>query len=90
MKKPCTLCMQRKCPEEGCEKWQAWFLDRWEQIQWAAWAQIDAAWQQKIDRFTYEVPHLRRSPCFDCPCEAWCTRPCSGKRSWDRRVYAKR
>jgi hypothetical protein len=90
MKKPCTLCLERNCPEEGCDKWAKWFIWRWEQIQEAAWLEIDGHWQRQQDRFTYEVPHLRRSPCFSCPCDAWCRKPCSGKRSWDRRTYAKR
>ena len=90
MKKPCDLCLERNCPEEGCPKWEAWFIRRWEQIQEAAWMEVDRQWRRQVSKFTYEVPHMRRSPCFDCPCDGWCTKPCSGKRSWDRRVYAKR
>ena len=90
MKKPCTLCLERHCPEEGCDKWAKWFVHQWEQIQEAAWMEIDEDWRRRLDKFTYEVPHLRKSPCAQCPCEAWCQRACCGKRSWDRSAYAKR
>ena len=90
MRKPCDLCLERKCPEEGCQAWQDWFLDRWEQIHAAAWERVDESWKQRRQRFTYELPHLRRSPCVDCPCEGWCQKPCTGKRVWDRRDHADR
>ena len=90
MKKPCDLCLARNCPQEGCKAWQDWFAQRWEGIQEAVWKWVDEGWKQKRDRFTYELPHLRRSPCIDCPCESWCRKACAGKRSWDRRAYAPR
>ena len=90
MKKPCDLCLARNCPQEGCKAWQDWFAQRWEGIQEAVWKWVDQGWKQKRDRFTYELPHLRRSPCIDCPCESWCRKACAGKRSWDRRAYAPR
>lgn len=90
MKKPCTLCIERNCPQEGCPAWQDWFLERWEDVHAAAWQMVDQSWRRSIDHFTYELPHLRCSPCRHCPCESWCRKPCAGKRSWDRRAYAKR
>lgn len=90
MKKPCTLCIERNCPQEGCHAWQDWFLERWEDVHAAAWQMVDQSWKRSIDHFTYELPHLRCSPCRHCPCESWCRKPCAGKRSWDRRAYAKR
>ena len=90
MKKPCDLCVARHCPDEGCKAWQGWFAARWEGIQAAAWKAVDEGWKRQRDYFTYELPHLRRSPCVGCPCESWCRKACAGKRSWDRRAYAPR
>ncbi len=85
---PCDLCEGRDCLEENCPRWQDWFLNRWEDIHAAAWDLIDQGWRSR--GFTYEMPHMRRCPCADCPCEVWCHKPCTGKRIWDRSAYAKR
>lgn len=90
MKKPCDLCLAGNCPEEGCKQWQDWFLGQWEAMHRAAWEMVDERWKRQRDCFTYELPHLRRSPCVGCVCESWCRKACAGKRSWDRRAYAKR
>ena len=90
MKKPCNLCIERNCPQEGCRAWQDWFLSRWEDVHEAAWQAVDESWKRRRDYFTYELPHLRRCPCAGCPCESWCRKPCAGKRIWERRGYANR
>ena len=91
VKNPCTTCRMRVCEEMDCQRWQQWFLGRWEANHRYAWEQMEQLGRRERTVFRYEAPHLRVSPCEACVCKAWCDTPCARRINWwDERVYAKR
>ncbi len=85
---PCDGCAEDSCGQELCRQWQEWFLEGWAAVNRFAWKQMD---EQGKHKFTYELPHLEKSPCQGCCCRAWCDTPCSQRlRWWDHRMGALR
>ena len=86
--KPCHGCREDTCDQELCRLWQDWFMQGWAAVNRFAWKQMD---DRGKNRFTYELPHLEKSPCTGCPCGAWCDTPCSQRlRWWDLKMAAIR
>lgn len=81
-KKPCLNCWEICCEGKECALWQIWFLEAWEGINRYAWQAVDQMGRQVPEKFQYELPHMVRSPCVDCPLEAWCDTPCSKRLQW--------
>ena len=86
-KKPCEGCWEICCEGKACPRWQVWFLEAWEAVNRYGWQAVDQQGRQEPEKFQYELPHMIRSPCMDCPLEAWCDRPCSKRlKWWDKQV----
>ncbi len=81
-KKPCVGCRRRDCQQEDCAAWQVWFLEQWEQYNRYLWEQMDQAGRRQCRNFTYELPHMIKSPCDTCRCRKWCDTPCSQRLKW--------
>ena len=85
--RPCNSCRMRQCDELQCPKWQVWFLDSWAALNRYAWARMDELGRQEETCFTYELPHMVKSPCDSCRCNGWCDKPCSLRiKWWDARM----
>ena len=85
--RPCNACRKGQCPEMDCPAWQVWFLESWARVNHYAWAKRDELGREEPANFCYELPHMVKSPCQGCMCEAWCDTPCSLRiKWWDARV----
>ncbi len=78
----CLGCWEVLCQGKSCPDWQEDFLRRWDAVNRFAWEQIDRQGRVDSGKFTYELPHMRRSPCVDCSLQGWCTRACSKRLRW--------
>lgn len=93
---PCMYCTQvpdpRACEDKGCPRWQAWFVEKWEDLRLQARLDREKAQLSPggvcIGGNYYSQPHrvreyLAADPCEKCLCpKDVCLLPCKEKRAW--------
>lgn len=85
--RPCRSCSRVVCCWPECAQWEVWFQEAWAAVNRYAWQLQDEQGRAEPEKFQYELPHMVRSPCRDCPCGEWCDVPCSKRlKWWDQRV----
>ncbi len=96
---PCLSCTRVKdpcnCENKLCKDWQAWFINRWENMRRNVRASMDQApiadQGVPLGGHRYSPPHrveafLKNDPCKTCYCpKDVCTKPCQLKLAWEGR-----
>ena len=97
MKSPCVNCCRVKdpqnCENKLCKDWQAWFIQRWEDMRRQLCVDAQQAPVREVGvplgGNNYTPPHrvrefLKHSPCRSCiyPTDQ-CHSPCKTKLAWD-------
>ena len=95
---PCLTCSRVRdpinCENKLCKDWQAWFIERWETMRAAVFAEVrqkKAVEHGAISVGGYQYSHpdhvkayLRKDPCRECICpKDLCVTPCAVRKAWD-------